>query len=289
VQYLRLAKKCFDVERITVSDRKEPCLFDARFLEVLLKQIVQAKTHSRDTRMPQLPTSNAGTCETVVVSSSASDTGGAATLFRSYGREFEDGCTIWDAAMATLAVPSIFKPVFIREADDWVIAGPPRYNNPAELVLAEARSIWVDAEHFCLVSIGNGTQEYPGPITRLAEIFDGRVTDANIPAALMEAKLAELCVNLSLNSELVHHRLSNKMNSRENYSYYRFNTQDLTLLHSHPDPLGLQEWKVEAGMEEFIREYMNEEDRTKRNDCVAELLESSHSVSGIGHLPSISR
>jgi hypothetical protein len=285
VQYLRLAKKCFDVERITVSDRKDFRRFDA---EQFLKQVVQAKTKSQNTGMAQLklPISNSENCGTVVVCSSMD---GAATLFRSYGSTVADSCIIWEAAMATLAVPSIFKPVFIHEAGDWVIAGPPRYNNPAELVLAEARSIWVDAAHFCLVSIGNGTQEYPGPITRLAEIFDGRVTDANIPAALMEAKLAELCVNLSLNSELVHHRLSNKMNSRENYSYYRFNTQDLTLLHSHPDPLGLQEWKVEAGMEEFIREYMNEEDRTKRNDCVAELLESSHSVSGIGHLPSISR
>jgi predicted acylesterase/phospholipase RssA len=280
VQYVRLAEIYFDVERITVSDRKDFRRFDA---EQFLKQVVQAKTKSQNTGMAQLklPISNSENCGTVVVCSSMD---GAATLFRSYGSTVADSCIIWEAAMATLAVPSIFKPVFIREAGDWFITGPPRYNNPAELVLAEARSIWDDAEHFCLVSVGNGTQKYPGPITRLAEIFDGQVPDANIPAALMEAKLVELCVNLSLNSELVHHRLLNKMNSRETYSYYRFNSQDLTLLHSHLDPLGLQEWKVGARME-----HTNEGGRIKRNDCVAELLESSYSASGIGHLPSISR
>jgi hypothetical protein len=222
-RYIWLARRCFDTETILTSGTggkiPEGRYSNAAPFEEMLKELVKRMTGDWDTLMAE----PIWKCRTVVVSSRTRSTDGVATLFRSYGSELgdSDSCTrIWEAAAATLAIPSFFKPVFIREASgaDWFNAGTPRYNNPAELVLAEAQSIWIDAEHFCLVSIGTGKLEIFEPITCLSEIFDSRIPESEVPAALMGARLVELCRKLSLNSELVHHRLWKRTNSDENYS-----------------------------------------------------------------------
>jgi predicted acylesterase/phospholipase RssA len=69
------------------------------------------------------------------------------------------GCTIWQAARATSAAVTFFDPIQIGSQQ--YIDGGTGYNNPVEVVLEEAESIWENATSRiqCLVSIGTGIPE----------------------------------------------------------------------------------------------------------------------------------
>ena len=75
-------------------------------------------------------------------------------------------CLIWEAARATTAAPTFFKPIAIgdkhRAKEDFLDAGL-RHNNPADQVIEEARAIFGgDSKLGCLVSIGTGRSEVIG-------------------------------------------------------------------------------------------------------------------------------
>ncbi|KAG9768788.1 hypothetical protein KCU88_g7080, partial [Aureobasidium melanogenum] len=83
--------------------------------------------------------------------------------FRSYPVTFDEGhpCTIWQAARATSAASTFFKPVEVAGVH-WCDAAL-GFNNPTKLVLAEAARLWSDQRrHFdenkigVLLSIGTG-------------------------------------------------------------------------------------------------------------------------------------
>jgi predicted acylesterase/phospholipase RssA len=70
------------------------------------------------------------------------------------------GCTIWEAARATSAAPTFFDPVNIGGQS--FVDGATGLNNPVEVVLEEAKSIWINAisRIQCVVSIGTGVPNF---------------------------------------------------------------------------------------------------------------------------------
>ena len=83
---------------------------------------------------------------------------------RSYSTTQADevDCKIWEAARATSAAPAFFDPIKIGPFGEEFIDGAIGANNPIDEVLAEARSIWPDADKRiqCIVSIGTGVPEF---------------------------------------------------------------------------------------------------------------------------------
>lgn len=82
-------------------------------------------------------------------------------LFRSYDNRAQDKsadrCQIWEAARATSCAPSFFPEICVDKV--YYSDGGLGYNNPAQLVLDEARSLW-GSQH----PIGRS----PGYLTRLS-------------------------------------------------------------------------------------------------------------------------
>jgi len=77
-------------------------------------------------------------------------------LFRSYqSQETHSGCKIWEAARATSAVPTFFKPIEIGNKQPFIDGGL-GCNNPSKLVLKEAKVVFPTHQIGCLVSIGTG-------------------------------------------------------------------------------------------------------------------------------------
>ncbi|OBT75004.1 hypothetical protein VF21_06307 [Pseudogymnoascus sp. 05NY08] len=70
------------------------------------------------------------------------------------------GCAIWQAARAASAAATFFDPIKI--GSQLYVDGGTGYNNPIELVLEEAKSIWSNAPSRiqCLVSIGTGVPDH---------------------------------------------------------------------------------------------------------------------------------
>ena len=78
-------------------------------------------------------------------------------LLRTYEspRETPVICKIWEAARATSAGPGIFKRINIGRNQPYIDGGM-GHNNPSQLVLDEAHSLFPTRPFGCLVSIGTG-------------------------------------------------------------------------------------------------------------------------------------
>ena len=85
---------------------------------------------------------------------------GIPVLFRTYpvpkNESFD--CTIWEAARATSAAPTIFKSIEIGESGlrQFYINGGVGLNNPTMQVLTEAELIFPGRDAACIISIGTG-------------------------------------------------------------------------------------------------------------------------------------
>lgn len=94
---------------------------------------------------------------------------------RSYRPEREAeavaSCKIWEAARATSAAPSFFKPIKIGKFGTRFIDAAIGYNNPTPEVESEAREIWGDdVKIHCLISIGTGKPHIKPFGGQLAEV-----------------------------------------------------------------------------------------------------------------------
>ncbi|KAG6867431.1 hypothetical protein C0993_002819 [Termitomyces sp. T159_Od127] len=88
-------------------------------------------------------------------------------IFRSYSLDANQdyNCTIVEAARATTATPTLFKPVLIIDGgiQESFIGGNLGYNNPSKLLVEEAELVFGHfAQIACLVSIGAG---HLGPVS----------------------------------------------------------------------------------------------------------------------------
>jgi len=94
--------------------------------------------------------------KTAVLAITKDDEDGPPTLFTTYDTSASfHGCTIWQAARATSAVPPFFKSIKIgRDRIEFVDAL--RYNNPCEILIEEARLQFPGREQMRVLSIGTG-------------------------------------------------------------------------------------------------------------------------------------
>ena len=107
------------------------------------------------------------------------------TRFRTYSVRVNASynCAIWEAARATSAAPTFFKPIEIGMPflEERFIDGGLRCNNPVAEVIAEAHTLWPDRKVACLISLGTGQAS---TISIPSSTFFTKVLPLNVVAAL---------------------------------------------------------------------------------------------------------
>ncbi|KAK0446048.1 acyl transferase/acyl hydrolase/lysophospholipase [Desarmillaria tabescens] len=152
--YGRLSRKVFGKPKHGVRDGK----FRATKLEEVLKSIVSNRTHDADTEMVD---DNYEACKTFVCAMDAHNMNAAIpVLFCTYTHHKEKrvNCAIWQAARATSAAPTFFKRIEIglENMKQPYIDGGMGRNNPAKVLLEEAKQVFPGRRIACLISIGTG-------------------------------------------------------------------------------------------------------------------------------------
>jgi predicted acylesterase/phospholipase RssA len=270
---------------IPVGD--DQCRFDYKKLEVEIKAIVLRKLGDEKAAMAEKIVGSK-TIPTFVVATKGLNAGGPPTLFRSYECEGHnaDMCAIWEAARATSAAPTFFKPITIESPlpRATYVDGGLQNNNPTELARAEAQKIWPKAKRFCIVSVGTGRlkaiqitsasgKSGRSKGSNVLKWIPGVTTASRVVAGSTSARnIAKACVDLVTNSEPVHQRLFKESNSSDperQFPYHRFNVdRDM-------QDIGLQEWSKMEEMASHTAVYIEEgEGVLKRNKCVHDLMNS---------------
>jgi hypothetical protein len=215
----------------------------------------------------------------------AQDMNAAPTLFRSYFVEGERStkCTIWQAARATTAAPTVFKAMAIEEIPrvpiEYVDGGMGN-NNPARLALRESSRIWGKDGQVCLLSVGTGhpsatslpcnDTELKGNVKLQHSLFDevkGFLSNAaskipywdtasKIPVGAFNLiKIANALKSIATDTERVHQHLFEE--AEHKYPYFRFNVE------RDVGDIGLQEWKKFKSLAVHTVAYMNSPERRK--------------------------
>ena len=230
---------------------------------------------------------------TFVVATKSRHADGPPTLFRSYNCKGHNAnkCAIWEAARATSAAPTLFKPIRIENPPPGAtfVDGGFLYNNPAELAISEAQRIWTSVKTFCLVSVGTGrlksvkvvddvrhnaAQNSSTARSSNARPLKRRRVKENAattsPGLVALRKIGEICVKLATSSEPVHQRLLNIADSHDaeqRFPYHRFNVE------RDMDEIELQEWNQLEAIGDHTTRYMAEvEGESKRDKCVEDLM-----------------
>jgi len=278
---MTLSRKVFQVDHVLagkIPTGDDHCRFDYNILETEIQELVEDRLGNKVHGMsvpPKIP-KTPKQCRTFVVAQMAEHVTAPPTIFRSYQAEgvAKSKCTIWEAARATSAAPSFFKPITIKNPPPLVtyVDGGLGYNNPAKLALIEARRIWAD-EDVCLVSIGTGHPSaisiveesqlendlevqrsflkfVQSSISTLASYTIPRWNSAkNIPAGVLALlKMAGALTSIVTNSEGVHNEMDR--DAHEKFPYFRFNVE------RNVGDIGLEDWKKLGAMTVHTKAYM---------------------------------
>lgn len=160
-------------------------------------------------------------------------------LFRSYQSvESHSGCKIWEAARATSAAPTFFKPIEIGRKQPFIDGGM-GCNNPSRVVLEEAYKLFGDSYIGYILSIGTG---HPKTISiKTPGFFQGFISLVN---ALKE---------IATDCEGTHQKMLGSFSHAPN-TYFRLNVDQ-----------GMQnikwsEWEKLHNVEAHTRQYMKREE-----------------------------
>ncbi|KAG9036253.1 hypothetical protein FS837_001708 [Tulasnella sp. UAMH 9824] len=176
-------------------------------------------------------------CRTFVVAIQGCGVNYPPKLFRTYNNRFQrqsaDKCQIWEAARATSCAPSFFPDIEVEGI--YYSDGGLGYNNPTELVLKEAQSLWGrDHEIGCLLSVGTGSKEsFMHTFSNLAHLIN----------------LFGIFQDMALSCETVHMRLEH--DHFVSRFYHRFNPV-------LKETIGLDEWDKVTELEDIAREYLGQ-------------------------------
>ena len=279
--------------KIPVGDDK--CRFDFNTLESKIKELIQERLGDKDHVMSAIskPSKTPLQCRTFVVAQMANNLTALPTIFRSYNAEgvSKSKCAIWEAARATSAAPSFFKPMRIQNPPPPIIYvdGGLGYNNPTKLALLEARRIWdfID-RRVCLVSIGTGQQSAPNVIddSQLESDLESQRsmfesirsslsslvsnipywnTAQNIPSGVLALlKMASALTSIITNTEAVHDEL--QRHADQNFPYFRFSVE------RNVGDIGLEDWKKLELLTTHTSAYMRTYDLEKKKIMCAKCL-----------------
>ncbi|EIM91647.1 FabD/lysophospholipase-like protein, partial [Stereum hirsutum FP-91666 SS1] len=187
-KYAQLSKDVFSDEKFLGDGA-----FKASNLEAAIKKVISAQPaamHDSEARMRDDAPSG-GLCRTFVCVTAPVALGSPTpTLFRTYEPRHERfiNCKIWEAARATSAAPTFFKPIEIDNGFGILSRytdGGIGHNNPAGVVLHEASSIFPERKIACMISIGTGKLKVsrldrPGFIQRIMPRIDVAVAIVKI-------------------------------------------------------------------------------------------------------------
>jgi patatin-like phospholipase/acyl hydrolase len=253
-----------------------------------------------DCKMDNIP-SPRELCRTFVVAKLARNVNAPPTVFRTYhGDDIGPSeCPLWHAARATSAAPSFFKPMFVEPPSPGItyVDGGLGYNNPAEVALDEARRVWPENQHFCLVSIGTGRpnavnivdytnidsdidaqrsvfEKIRSHIPNIVNHIPGWTTATNFPPGVFAIiKMASALAKMATDSEAVNERLEGAAESHDidgSLAYFRFSVD------RDVGDIGLGDWRKAEDMATHTEAWMNQRfvRRQKRN-CVERLINST--------------
>ena len=102
---------------------------------------------------------------------------------------------VWEALRATSAASTFFDPIRLEKTGQKFVDGGLGHNNPVDLVLSEARSLWPNDE-VVVVSIGTGNKlagSLEGNIGELAKRIVELVTDTEEKAEDFQRHNPQLC------------------------------------------------------------------------------------------------
>jgi predicted acylesterase/phospholipase RssA len=293
-----LSKEIFRVDhvlagRIPVGDDR--CRFDFNILESKLKELIEQRLGDSDHVMsvkPKTPKTPPQCC-TFVVAQMAHNVTAPPTIFRSYNAEgvTRSKCAIWEAARATSAAPSFFKPMSIEKPAPAItyVDGGLGHNNASQLALVEAQRIWNSIDKgVCLVSIGTGQQSaasiindsqlendldtqrsifksVQSSLSSLASNIPYWNTAKNIPPGVLALlKMASALTNIVTNPEAVHDAL--QRTADEKFPYFRFNVE------RNVGDIGLEDWKKLHALTAHTTAYMNTFELEKRKVMCAKCV-----------------
>jgi predicted acylesterase/phospholipase RssA len=295
--YLHLSKEVFKVDQvlaghIPVGD--DQCRFDYNILETTIKKFIREKLGHENCHMNAIPNTSKN-CPTFVVAKKAANINGRPTIFRTYrGDKIRPSeCALWQAARATSAAPTFFKPMSVDRPPPPItyVDGGMGYNNPSEVALNEAQRIWPTCTQFGLVSIGTGQSKAnsihlsdaakanPGTLIDHIKPYIPNVairswkTAKNLsPGMKALIEMASALGKLATNSEDVHQRISRSSSKGKRFPYFRFNVpRDV-------GDIGLGDWTKANDLAAHTTNYMEEHEAEERRDlCVKFLLSTASS------------
>ena len=217
-------------------------------------------------------------------------------IFRSYYAEGSppSKCPIWQAARATTAAPSFFKPMEIDTPPVPItyVDGGLGHNNPAHLAITEAGKLWSMGNKFCLVSIGTGQQsaksiiseskletdletqrsmftQVKSSLSRVSSKIPYWNSAKNIPRGVLALlKMANAMTAIVTNTEAVHDNL--ELTSNQQFPYFRFNVE------RDVGDIGLQDYKKQHSLMVHTAAYLKTaESRKKKIECVKCVIDPS--------------
>lgn len=180
-------------------------------------------------------------------------------LFRSYKvRENNTpNCRIWEAARATTAAPTFFKRISISEPgliSEEFVDGAFKYNNPAEVVIKEAKHIFnTERPIGCIVSIGTGQKDTIG------------MAKPDSFQKILPSDLIRVLKDIATDCEATANRLKEQFLETPG-TYYRFN-----VTHS-VGSISLDEWGRLSEIQTHTIAYLFDPQVSKSVDAVVKVL-----------------
>ncbi|PPJ59952.1 hypothetical protein CBER1_09886 [Cercospora berteroae] len=242
--YKELGKKAFPPKRMFSAPASPKGFYSATKLEEAAQHVVRAQcheetcTHSRGTHScthEDRLFRESNSCKTAVLAITKANVDSRPTLFTTYGKSASlANCTIWQVVRATSAATTFFTSMKCgRDEVEFIDAGF-GYNNPYEILLEEAKTVFPDATEVRVLSIGTGLGDVVG-------IKDGRRSILN---ALK---------SMASESSKVANRLRDAYNGSPNY--FRFNVerglQDITL----------GDWEKSSKISAHTKNYWKDQER----------------------------
>jgi Patatin-like phospholipase len=255
--YKAFAKKIF-----TSTSKNPRAKFDHEILEQEVKEVIKHK--NLDPQVP-LENPNPNACKTFIVATNT-QASGTPVLMRAYNN-FPSveafPAMVWQAACATMTAPMFFLPILINNIE--YSDGSTGFNNPTELAIDEAHSIWPNRPIGCLVSIGTGLED----AIRLGSDTKGLAhTLLSISSAKADFNInvAKWCVALLTSSHSKHLQLKKQAKRLGiNEAYFRFDVPQ------GMSRIGLADWDQLNDMIALTEPYMTY-DKLEEKESVAKRL-----------------
>ena len=250
-EYNDLARKVFEKPKRAIPYLpSEKGMFSASKLEKVVQDLAVRKANEENARI----LADEGSCRCFVTALAFSNVQ-KPTLLRSYRSDHEIpiDCTIWEAARATTAAPTFFKPIHIKRqgghTTKFVDAGM-KINNPLELVLKEAQLCYGSERKVqCVVSLGTG---HPGVVG-----IDKQSVYA-ISLVHVLKKIATDCIS-------VDESYAGRFQGHDKF-YFRFN------LEHGAENISLEDWKEMDTLSDHLDAYLGQEGINNRLTAIVDVL-----------------